>query len=104
MKGSPEFQRVEKYVEIARGTSKDYKTKMNPLFEKKRPKPGTPSHEAWQKHKDYWDKVNNVMDQMGSGRKDPLSADREIREITGGKSFLEVTFDMRNFMESLMVL
>jgi hypothetical protein len=104
MKGSPEFQRVEKYVEIARGTSKDYKTKMNPLFEKKRPKPGTPSHEAWQKHKDYWDKVNNVMDQMGSGRKDPLSADREIREITGGKSFLEVTFDMRNFMESLIVL
>jgi hypothetical protein len=44
------------------------------------------------------------MDQMGNGRKDPLSADREIRQITGGKSMLEVTFDMRNFMESLMVL
>ena len=104
MKGSPEFQRVEKYVEIARGSSKDYKTKMNPLFEKKKPKPGTKSYEAWQKHKTYWDKVNSVMEQMGSGRKDPLTADREIREITGGKSFLEVTFDMRNFMESLMVL
>ena len=104
MKGSPEFQRVEKYVEIARGSSKDYKTKMNPLFEKKKPKPGTKSYEAWQKHKTYWDKVNGVMEQMGSGRKDPLTADREIREITGGKSFLEVTFDMRNFMESLMVL
>ena len=104
LKGSPEFQRVEKFIEIARGTSKDYKTKMNPLFEKKRPKPGTKSYEAWQKHKEYWDKVNNIMDQTGSGRKDPLTADREIREITGGKSFLEVTFDMRNFMESLMVL
>lgn len=104
MKGSPEFQRVEKYVEIARGSSKDYKTKMNPLFEKKKPKPGTASFDAWQKHKTYWDKVNSVMEQMGSGRKDPLTADREIREITGGKSFLEVTFDMRNFMESLMVL
>lgn len=104
MKGSPEFQRVEKYIEIARGTSKDYKTKMNPLFEKKKPKPGTKSYEAWQKHKEYWDKVNSIMDQMGSGRKDPLTADREMREITGGKSFLEVTFDMRNFMESLMVL
>lgn len=104
MKGSPEFQRVEKFVEIARGTAKDYKTKMNPLFEKKKPKAGTKSYEAWQKHKEYWDRVNNVMEQMGSGRKDPLTADREIREITGGKSFLEVTFDMRNFMESLMVL
>lgn len=104
MRGSPEFQRVEKYVEIARGTSKDFRTKMNPLFESKKPQAGTKSFEAWQKHKSYWDRVNNVMEQMGSGRKDPLTADREIREITGGKSFLEVTYDMRNFMESLMKL
>jgi len=66
-------RKFEKYVEIARGTSKDYKTKMNPLFEKRKPKPGTKSYESWQKHKEYWDKVNNVMDQMGNGRKIPLT-------------------------------
>jgi hypothetical protein len=101
---SPEFQRVEKYVEIARGTAKDYRTKMGPLMESKKPQPGTASHEAWQQHKTYWDKMSDIMDQMGSGRKDPLTADREVRELTGGKSLLEVTFDMRNFMESLMKL
>lgn len=101
---SPEFQKVEKYVEIARGTAKDYRTKMNPLMESKKPQPGTASHEAWQKHKNYWDSVNGVLEQMGTGRKDPMTADREIREITGGKSLLEVTFDLRNYMESLMKL
>jgi hypothetical protein len=104
LRGSPEFQRAEKYVEIARGTSKDCRTKMMPLFDQKKPKAGTPSYEAWQKHKNYWEKVNGVLDDMGSGKKDPMTADREIRQISGGKSVLEVTFDMRNFMESLMLL
>lgn len=104
LRGSPEFQRAEKYVEIARGTSKDCRTKMMPLFNQKKPKAGTPSHEAWQKHKNYWEKVNGVLNEMGSGKKDPMIADREIRQISGGKSVLEVTFDMRNFMESLLLL
>ncbi len=104
LRGEAEFQRVEKYVEIARGTAKDYRTKMNPLLESKKPQSGTASHEAWQKHKEYWEKVYSVMDRMGSGRTDPMSADREIRELTGGKSLMEVTFDLRNFMESLMIL
>lgn len=104
LRGEAEFQRVEKYVEIARGTAKDYRTKMNPLMDSKKPQSGTASHEAWQKHKDYWEKVYSVMDRMGSGRTDPMSADREIRELTGGKSLMEVTFDLRNFMESLMIL
>lgn len=104
LRGEAEFQRVEKYVEIARGTAKDYRTKMSPLLDSKKPQTGTSSHEAWQKHKEYWEKVYSVMDRMGSGRTDPMSADREIRELTGGKSLMEVTFDLRNFMESLMIL
>lgn len=64
----------------------------------------TPSFDAWQKHKDYWDKIYSVMDRMGNGSTCPMSADREIRELTGGKSLMEVTFHLRNFMESLMVL
>lgn len=104
LRGEAEFQRVEKYVEIARGTAKDYRTKMSPLLDSKKPQSGTSSHEVWQKHKEYWEKVYSVMDRMGSGRTDPMSADREIRELTGGKSLMEVTFDLRNFMESLMIL
>ena len=104
LRGEAEFQRVEKYVEIACGTAKDYRTKMSPLLDSKKPQSGTPSHNAWQQHKEYWEKVYSVMDRMGSGRTDPMSADREIRELTGGKSLMEVTFDLRNFMESLMIL
>jgi len=104
LRGEAEFQRVEKYVEIARGTAKDYRTKISPLLDSKKPQSGTPSYNAWQQHKEYWEKVYSVMDRMGSGRTDPMSADREIRELTGGKSLMEVTFDLRNFMESLMIL
>ncbi|MBT6004345.1 MAG: hypothetical protein HOG79_01395, partial [Prolixibacteraceae bacterium] len=104
LRNAGDFEREEKYVEIARGTSKDCNTKMMPLIDQKRPKANTPSFEAWQKHKNYWVEINNVLGEMGNGRKDPFTADREIRKITGGKSVLEVTNDMRNFMESLMVL
>jgi len=104
IRSSPEFQRVEKYVEIARGTSKDCGTKMMPLFDQKKPKAGTPSYKAWEGHKKYWTDINNTLKDMGSGKTDPLKADRQIRKMTGGKSVLEVTHDMRNFMESLMIL
>jgi hypothetical protein len=104
LRDAGDFERVEKYVEIARGTSKDYKTKMKPLFDQKKPKAGTPSFEAWQKQTNYWLEINNVLEEMGNGRLDPINADRKIRLKTGGKSVLEVTFDMRNYMESLMIL
>jgi hypothetical protein len=54
------------------------------------------------KHKNYWEKMNEVLEGMGAGRINPLEGDRRIRLLSGGKSSLEVTHDLRNFLESLI--
>ena len=96
--------RAEKYVEIARGTAKDAKSKLLPLLDKNKPKQGTPSYKVWEKHKNYWGKVSNVMEDMGSMKISPMEADRKIRLITGGKSVVEVTEDMGELMSASITL
>ncbi len=104
LRDNPEFGRVEKYVEIARGTAKDAKGKLMPLLDKNRPKQGTKSFAVWEKHKNYWNKVSNVLEDMGSMKISPLEADRKIRLITGGKSVVEVTEDMGQLMSAAITL
>jgi hypothetical protein len=66
------------------------------------PKTDKANYEAFMKHKQYWEKMNEIMSDMGSGRLDPLEGDRRIRLLSGGKSSLEVTHDLRDFLESLI--
>ena len=97
------FTRIEKHVEISRSTAKEYHRRLKPLLaEKVPPKTDKANYEAFMKHKNYWEKMNEVLEGMGSGRIDPLEADRRIRLLSGGKSSLEVTHDLRNFLESLI--
>jgi len=97
------FSRIEKHVEIARSTSKECQKRLLPLMEAKAPpKTDKANYEAFMKHKNYWEKMNKIMEDMGSGRLDPLEGDRSIRLLSGGKSSLEVTHDLRNFLESLI--
>jgi len=97
------FSRIEKHVEIARSTSKECQKRLLPLMEAKAPpKTDKANYEAFMKHKQYWEKMNQIMNDMGSGRIDPLEGDRRIRLHSGGKSSLEVTHDLRNFLESLI--
>ncbi len=97
------FTRIEKHVEISRSTAKEYHRRLKPLLaEKAPPKTDKANYEAFMKHKNYWEKMNEVLEGMGSGRIDPLEADRRIRLLSGGKSSLEVTHDLRNFLESLI--
>jgi hypothetical protein len=97
------FTRIEKHVEIARSTSKECQKRLLPLMEAKTPpKTDKANYEAFMKHKQYWEKMNEIMSDMGSGRLDPLEGDRRIRLLSGGKSSLEVTHDLRNFLESLI--
>lgn len=97
------FTRIEKHVEIARSTSKECQKRLLPLMEAKTPpKTDKANYEAFMKHKNYWEKMNKIMEDMGSGRLDPLEGDRRIRLLSGGKSSLEVTHDLRNFLESLI--
>lgn len=103
LRGDPNFSRVEKHVEIARSTSKECQKRLLPLMEAKTPpKTDKANYEAFMKHKNYWEKMNKIMEDMGSGRLDPLEGDRRIHLLSGGKSSLEVTHDLRNFLESLI--
>jgi len=103
LRGDPNFSRIEKHVEIARSTSKECQKRLLPLMEARTPpKTDKANYEAFMKHKDYWEKMNQIMSDMGSGRIDPLEGDRRIRLLSGGKSSLEVTHDLRNFLESLI--
>ena len=103
LRGEGNFSRIEKHVEIARSTSKEYQKRLKPLMEAKAPpKTDKANYEAFMKHKNYWEKMNEVLDGMGSGRINPLEGDRRIRLLSGGKSSLEVTHDLRNFLESLI--
>lgn len=103
LRGSKEFSRVEKHVEIARSTSKECNKRLFPLLDAKAPpKSDVKNYNAWLKHKQYWEKMNKVLEQMGSGKIDPVEGDRKIRLLSGGKSSLEVTGDLRDFMEALI--
>lgn len=103
LRGDKNFSRIEKHVEISRSTAKECQKRLLPLMEAKTPpKTDKANYEAFMKHKQYWEKMNRIMDDMGSGRIDPLEGDRRIRLLSGGKSSLEVTHDLRNFLESLI--
>jgi hypothetical protein len=103
LRGEKNFSRIEKHMEIARSTSKECQKRLLPLMEAQvPPKTDKANYEAFMKHKEYWEKMNEVMEGMGSGRIDPLEGDRRIRLLSGGKSSLEVTHDLRNFLESLI--
>jgi hypothetical protein len=104
MRENRNMGRVEKYVEIARGTAKDATRKLLPLLDNNKPKQGTPSYKVWEKHKNYWTKVTRVMEDMGSMKISPMEADRKIRLITGGKSVVEVTEDMSQLMSASITL
>ncbi len=102
-KNDQPFTRIEKHVEVARSTSKECQKRLLPLMEAKAPpKTDKANYEAFMKHKVYWEKMNQIMSDMGSGRINPLEGDRRIRLLSGGKSSLEVTHDLRNFLESLI--
>ncbi|SFJ56779.1 hypothetical protein SAMN04488082_104123 [Desulfomicrobium apsheronum] len=103
LRGDPNFNRIESHVEIARSTAKECQKRLTPLMETKAPpRTDKANFEAFTKHKEYWENMNRIMDQMGSGRIDPLEGDRRIRLLSGGKSSLEVTHDLRDFLESLI--
>ncbi|HOG12771.1 MAG TPA: tetratricopeptide repeat protein [Smithellaceae bacterium] len=92
------MSKFEKLQEISRGTAKDLNTKLMPIFE------------SMQKTKqvsaaaEHWKKVSSVLDDFGKNKIDPITAERRIAELTGGKSIPEVVDDMSYMMESFVKL
>ncbi len=49
----------------------------------------------------HWEKVGSWLDALGNGNVDPITADRKIRELTGGKSVPEVMEQLSGLMASV---
>jgi len=92
------MSKFEKLQEISRGTAKDLNTKLLPIFENMQK---TKQVSAAAEH---WKKVSSVLDDFGKNKIDPITAERRIAELTGGKSIPEVVDDMSYMMESFVKL
>lgn len=90
----------EKLQEVCRGSAKDMSTKLLGNLSKLA-NAGGPNGPALKKANDHWRKVFGVLDKFGKGDLDPLSASRQIRELSGGKSITEVLDDMTTLMETV---
>lgn len=100
MMNDPGMQIYEKLQEISRGSAKDMATKMLPLLGKAA-NAGGPGAQAMRQTNQHWRKVYGILDKFGKGDMDPVTASRQIRELTGGKSIAEVTEDMAALFEGL---
>jgi hypothetical protein len=98
MMNDPSLSKFEKLQEISRGTAKDVNTKLMPLLGNM--KNTKQASEA----ADHWKKVTSVLDDFGKNKMDPITAERRIAELTGGKSIPEVVDDMSYMMESIVKL
>ena len=79
---------------------------MKPFMEEKMSQltAGSSYYKAFKKNKDYWDNISQVLEDMGSGKLDPMQADQQIRLMTGGKSLIDINADLRDFEEALIKL
>ena len=100
MTNDPSMQVYEKLQEVSRGTAKDMATKMLPLLSKAANAGGSGS-QAMQQTNQHWRKIHGILDRFGKGDLDPITASRQVRELTGGKSIAEVTEDMATLFEGL---
>ncbi|MHB0999230.1 MAG: PKD domain-containing protein [Armatimonadota bacterium] len=101
MMNDPSLSRMEALQEVSRGTAKDINTKLQPLLNNS--KPANPaSAESLKQAKAHWQKIQTTLDAFGNNTIDPITAERRIRELTGGKGIPEVVNDMGTVMEGLI--
>jgi hypothetical protein len=91
------LDRMTRLQEISRGAAKDMQTKLNPVLDKV--KPTGKSLNAFNKSREHWNKVRQILADFGENNIDPVTADRRIRELTGGKSIPDVIEDMTYLLE-----
>ncbi len=92
---------MEKMQEVSRGTAKDINTKLQPMLNNA--KPSSPAAaESLKQARTHWQKIQTTLDAFGKNEIDPITAERRIRELTGGKGIPEVVEDMGTLMEGLL--
>ena len=97
MLNDPNLGKMTKLQEISRGAAKDMQTKLNPLLDNL--KPTGKSLGKFQDARSHWNKVQKILADFGENIIDPITADRRIRELTGGKSIPDVVEDMSYLLE-----
>lgn len=100
MMNNPALSPMQALVETARGTAKDAETKLLPMLMKVTAS-GAKSSQALQQAQVHWKEITRILKEMGTHELDPVSADRQIRILTGGKSIPEVVQTMGGLLESL---
>jgi hypothetical protein len=101
MQADPALSRMEKLQEIARGAAKDMKTKLDPILDRVRPTSSKGLSDL-DKARRHWNQVRKVLADFGENTIDPITADRRIRELTGGKSIPDVVEDMTYLLEGAL--
>ena len=97
MANDPSLSKMTKLQEISRGAAKDMQTKLNPLLDSVKPGPG--SLGTFNEARSHWNQVRTILADFGENNIDPITADRRIRELTGGKSIPDVVEDMTYLLE-----
>jgi hypothetical protein len=103
MLNDPSLSRMEALQEVSRGTAKDIQTKLGPMLDAITPQ-SPASVERLVQSRDHWRQVQRVLSDFGDNTIDPLTANRRIREITGGKDIPQVADEMAMLLESVVRL
>lgn len=95
------LSRFSAMQEVARGTAKDIKTKLQPILDAV--KPANPqAGERLRQAKAQWREVGDLMEAFGNGKVGPITAHHRLRRVTGRDSFVEVAEDFRAVLEGLL--
>lgn len=88
----------ERLQEVSRGAAKDFDTKVTPMLD--RIKPSTASADNFKNSRQHWQSIRQVMADFGNNTIDPITANRRIRMLTGGKDIPQVVDEMAMLMEA----
>lgn len=88
----------ERLQEVSRGAAKDFDTKVTPMLD--RIKPGAGGVDSFKASRAHWEKISKVMSDFGKNNIDPITADRTIRSLTGGKDIPQVISEMGTLLEA----
>ncbi|MDV7400344.1 hypothetical protein RZS08_53510, partial [Arthrospira platensis SPKY1] len=94
----PGLSHFERLQEVSRGAAKDFDTKVAPMLDRIKPSAG--SADNFKASRQHWQEVRKVLAEFGNNSIDPITANRRIRILTGGKDIPEVVEQMATLMEA----
>lgn len=95
---APNLSHFERLQEVSRGAAKDFDTKVAPMLDRIKPTAGSADH--FKASRQHWQEVRQVLAEFGNNTIDPITANRRIRLLTGGKDIPQVVDEMATLMEA----